>query len=315
MPFFIVNQDITKIEVDAIVNSTSPQPINIGGAEASLFDAGGSSLLKERVQVGTIPFGESRISLAYNLPSQFVIHTASPIYSVTDNFISLLQRSYLSAMELAVNNNLTSIAFPLLASGANGCKRELAIETAIETINSYISSIDIDVYLVLYKPYHPKRLTRMKLNLRSYLAHEENTEYSRFNIEKSFRMESVIATKLLDSEIEFQTFQEKLFQIIDNNDLFEPTVYKKANISRKLFSKIRSDRFYIPSKSTVIALVFALKLDLEEALDLLQSAGYYLADGIEYDRIIKFFIEKNIHNVLDINITLHEYGYKPLGSK
>lgn len=317
MPFFIVKQDIKTLKVDAIVNSANPIPTNHGGLEAEVYQAAGPDLFNKRKQLGHIPFGEARISLGYQLPSDYVIHTVAPIASITEHFETVLKQSYTSALTIATNNNLSSIAFPLLASGANGCKRDVAIEIAIDAINDYLSHFELDVYLVLYEPYHPVRLKQMHQNLIRYLSKQTQMKQLRSaSMDKLYdSLESHTINKSIAIDAEFQTFQEKLFELIDQMELKETDVYKRANISRKLFSKIRSDRFYIPSKNTVIALVFALRLEPDDALEFLQSAGYYLAEGIEFDRIIRFFLEKQIYDILDINITLHEYGHPPLGSK
>ena len=104
-----------------------------------------------------------------------------------------------------------------------------------------------------------------------------------------------------------ETFQEMLFRIIDRKGLKDPEVYKKANIDRKLFSKIRSDADYQPSKRTVLALAVALELNMDETLDLLARAGYTLSPASKSDLIVGYCITHKIYNIHKINTFLFEF--------
>lgn len=117
----------------------------------------------------------------------------------------------------------------------------------------------------------------------------------------------------LDSLIHFiqtnqnHTFQELLFKYIDENKLCDSDVYKRANIDRRLFSKIRCDKNYKPSKSTVISLGLAMKLTKEKTEELLESVGYTLSNSSTFDLIICFCIEQKIFNILQVNYALDKY--------
>lgn len=104
-----------------------------------------------------------------------------------------------------------------------------------------------------------------------------------------------------------KNFREKLFEIIDKKGLEDPQVYKKANIDRKLFSKIRTNKNYTPNKKTIIALALALELEKDEVDDLLKRAGYSLSNSNKYDVIIQFFIKEKIYDVYKINEYLYNY--------
>lgn len=109
-------------------------------------------------------------------------------------------------------------------------------------------------------------------------------------------------------------FQEYLFMLIDRKGLTDPEVYKKANIDRKHFSKIRSNPDYMPSKRTALALALALELSLDETKDLLARAGLALSPSILFDIIIEYCIKSKNYDIYDINCILFEYDQPTLGA-
>ena len=108
------------------------------------------------------------------------------------------------------------------------------------------------------------------------------------------------------------TFASQLLKLIHAKGKTEAEVYKKACIDRRLFSKIRTNRNYTPSKATILALIIALELKEEEARDLLERAGYVLSRSQKSDVIIHFFIQNRIYDFFIINETLAYYGIKML---
>lgn len=110
-----------------------------------------------------------------------------------------------------------------------------------------------------------------------------------------------------------ESFHDMLFRLIDERGYKDPDVYKKANLDRKLFSKIRSNAAYKPRKSTVIALALALRLNLDDTRDFLGRAGYALSPGSISDLIIEYFIEHEVFDIYQINLALFDHGQECLG--
>lgn len=110
-----------------------------------------------------------------------------------------------------------------------------------------------------------------------------------------------------------KSFHDMLFLKIDMSGMTDVEVYKRANIDRKLFSKIRSNPAYHPRKQTVLALAIALELDLDDTVDLLSRAEYALSPGNKGDLIVKYFIERGVYDIMTINFALDEYEQPILG--
>jgi hypothetical protein len=147
----------------------------------------------------------------------------------------------------------------------------------------------------------------------SYVEHLLDAEASEEAKEKVF---SVSKKQTLDDRLAHldKTFQEYLFMLIDRKGLEDTEVYKKANLDRKHFSKIRSNKDYSPSKKTALALAIALELSLDETKDLLRRAGIALSPSNMFDRIVEYCIDNGEYDIYEINCVLFKYDQPTLGA-
>ena len=134
----IIKGDITRIKADAIVNAANVSLLGGGGVDGAIHRAAGPGLLDECRKIGGCPTGEARITRGYNLPAKFVIHTVGPIYQRKDDDRTLLSNCYLNSLKLAVENHITSIAFPAISCGAYGYPVKEASRIAIDTTCDFL---------------------------------------------------------------------------------------------------------------------------------------------------------------------------------
>ena len=309
MPFEIIRADITTLDVDAIVNAANHSLLGGGGVDGAIHAAAGPALLEECRTLGGCMTGEAKITKGYQLPARHVIHTVGPIWKGGGHGEEDLLRScYKASLELANDHHLESIAFPLISSGVYGYPKDKAIGVAISEISIFLLDHDMMVYLVVFdrkafvlseklfssiSSYIDEHLVLEKslVDQRNAYAFEEDMHYEPMkesaslsvNIFKEVARSSISSTStkkrsLNDVLDELQeTFSEHLLRLIDIKGKTDVETYKKANVDRKLFSKIRGDKHYRPSKSTAIAFSIALELSLDETKDLLQKAGFALS--------------------------------------
>ena len=145
--------DITKENVDAIVNAANPRLLGGGGVDGAIHKAAGPGMLEECKKLGGCKHGEARITKGHNLKAKHVIHTPGPVYKDgKSREKEILTNSYLNSRLLAKENKLTSISFPAISTGVYGYPKDEACKIAVNSVLNYMEkeNYPIDVYFVLF---------------------------------------------------------------------------------------------------------------------------------------------------------------------
>lgn len=344
MPFSIVRDDITTMDVDAIVNAANVKLRAGGGVCGAIYAAAGHADMEAAcANLGPIETGDAVITPGFALPAKYVIHTAGPIYDPAEEVkvSAQLRASYRNSLELAAEHGAESIAFPLISAGIYGYPKGEALRLATEEITTFLMSPlpshEMDVYLVLFDG--PPELGRDRVaELHGFIDEHWEKDVPDVQVLNGPPMEvdsapvlrsaqpdfgiDVDGADTADAAAEVHDFNEildvpfstVLTRLIDKKGLEDPTVYKRANIDRRLFSKIRGGKGYMPSKKTVIALAIALELSLEETHTFLECAGFALSRAVLFDVIIEYFITRGNYNIFEINEVLFSYDQQLLGA-
>jgi O-acetyl-ADP-ribose deacetylase (regulator of RNase III) len=342
MPFTIVRQDITKMKVDAIVNAANTDLQMGGGVCGAIFKAAGAAQLQTACdKLAPIKTGEAVITPGFNLRAKFVIHAAGPVYRQwnKEQNEQHLRAAYTNSLKRAIENKCESIAFPLISSGIYGYPKDEALQVATSAIQDFLTNHDLDVTLVVFDKstftisreligavesyidehyvvaHQIKR--RQLLDVEREALNEADEDVSKYNepIFEEILAPSIGAPAPLDDLVGDldEPFSQMLLRLIDAKEMTDVEVYRRANLDRKLFSKIRSNKGYMPSKRTAIALAVALELSLDETDDLLERAGYALSHAVKFDVIVEYFITNGKYDVFEINEVLFEYDQPLLG--
>ena len=147
----IIEDDITKIKSDAIVNAANSSLLGGGGVDGAIHFAAGPELLKECITLHGCQTGQAKITRGYNLPAKYVIHTVGPIYyeHSPDEAEQLLAACYQNSLMLALENNIKTIAFPLISAGVYGYPQNEAIHVAVENMKQYVDDFE-EITLILF---------------------------------------------------------------------------------------------------------------------------------------------------------------------
>lgn len=352
MPLLIVRDNIIRMDTDAIVNTANHKPLVGSGLDRAVYEAAGwDELLLWRKSVGEIAVGTSVVSPAFRLSAKYIIHTVGPVWcGGMSGEKDALAKCYRAILEAATANKCRSVAVPLISTGNFRFPKELAMEIARDVITAYLAQYDLAVYLVVFDEESYGISRDLFDHVSSYIdTHHVRTAICR-EYEDNCCIEScdtdrrwgfispqgTLASRVCYGKADTNaktaantkrysikdivedledSFAETLFHYIDARGLTDPEVYKRANLDRKLFSKIRKNRSYQPSKTTALALAIALKLSLDETKDFIAKAGYALTHSSKADLIVEYFITKKEYDVFKLNEVLFEFGEPLLGSK
>ena len=343
MPLQIIRQDITKMKVDAIVNTTNEEMVGYSGVDFAVHEGAGPELDKECAKIAPLGLGTAKITKGYNLDAKYIIHTSGPIWRgglVGESII--LKSCYLESLKLAVEYGCTSLAFPLISSGVYGYPKDQVLKFAVQVITEFLFEHELMVYLCVFDRTSYEFSQKLFTEINDFIDDEyveeidecyADDDYDKIQTIKNFlviedRMEAPKMSAPMPTpcgSAKDKTLQEymksmdksfayKLFDLIDERNMTDVECYKKANVDKKTFSKIKCNpNTYRPSKQTAVAFAIALKLNLDETQELLASAGLTLSRSFTFDKIIRYFIQKEIYDIFEINEALFEFDQVLLG--
>lgn len=151
MPFEIVRNDITNMQVDAIVNTANPRPVIGSGVDAGIHRAAGPELLNAREKIGNIQVGDAAITPGFDLKAKYVIHAVGPVWlDGSHDEEKLLRACYQKSLKLAKQCRCRSVAFPLISAGNHGFPKPLALQIAMNAISEFLLKNEMQVYLVVF---------------------------------------------------------------------------------------------------------------------------------------------------------------------
>ena len=314
-----------------------------GGVDGCIHRAAGPELLAECRTLGGCKTGDAKITKAYRLPCKYVIHTVGPVwnggqYGEKEKLVSC----YRTSLALAKAYKCETLAFPLISSGIFGYPKDQALRVAVDTISEFLMENDMTVYIVIFDRAAYQISGKLFADIAEYIDDhyvDEHTDSRRERLHRLNRLESKASKVCEDAAPDFMAvpcapmamsvasgslddmlgeldagFSETLLKLIDRTGKKDSEIYKKANVDRKLFSKIRNNPDYKPSKATAIAFAIALELDLEETRDFIARAGFALSRSSKFDVIIEYFIKQKNYDIFEINEALFAFDQSLLGA-
>lgn len=340
MPLEIVRNDITKMAVDAIVNAANTSLLGGGGVDEAIHRAAGPKLLEECKALHGCKTGEAKITKGYRLPCRYVIHTVGPVYQDGKHGeYDLLVSCYQNSLRLAKENNCETVAFPLISAGAYGYPKAEALKVAIDTITQFLLENDMTVYIVVFSKDALEISSKLFSDIEAYIDDvyvEEHLDFSRESRRKQIlsryarpaqkneelaeyceipAAQKVATDTCLDDMLEQidESFSEMLLRKIDEKQITDAECYKRANVDRRLFNKIKNNLLYRPGKQTVLAFAIALELSLDETKEMLMKAGFALSRSNKSDIVVEYCIMTGNYNIIEINKVLFKLDLQPLG--
>ena len=339
MPLQIVRHDITKMRVDAIVNTTNEEMVGYSGVDLAVHTVAGEQLDIECAKLAPLGLGQAKVTGAYNLPCKAVIHTSGPVWRGGLLGESIILKScYIESLKLAVKYGFRSIAFPLISAGVYGYPKDQVLKFAIQTITEFLFEHEMTVYICVFDKesytFSQKLFSDIKELIDDDYVDEHDVNF--YNNFDGAHHDCLMATNCSDpiaapllAEKEYssakgkslteymkqmdRSFQEMLFTLIDDSGMSDVECYKKANVDKRTFSKIKGNKDYKPSKQTAIAFAISLQLDMEQTQELLATAGFTLSRSKPFDKIIRYFIHNRNYDIFEINEALFEFDQTLLG--
>ena len=306
MPLYLTRTNLHDLKTDAKVIGSCPY------ASVKRNASWQPDLWAEQRRIEALPVGESMMTSGQQFDAKYGVITKTPIWEGGSRRETLrLAACYDSALRLAHRRRCRSIAFPLLSGDCHGFPRELALKTAMDTVGEFLTKYDLMVYLSVRDSW-VNQLPKPELPGISPLPETlpgNNAPDSQPAQPRGFHFH-LGHSQTADPARE--SFSKALEQRMEERDIKEPELCQKANLERRVVSKIRSDSA-VPGKNTVLALALALELNLKETEQLLKTAGYGLSDSSRLDVLVKYYIQQGNFRIFDVNRTLFLYEQPQLG--
>lgn len=339
MPFSIVRNDIARVNADVLVNAANERLAAGGGVCGAIFEsAGASKMTAACARIGHCPTGSAVTTPGFDLPCRWVVHAVGPVWrGGSHGERDLLRSCYRSVFAEAARLSATSVAFPLISAGIFGYPVREALNVARAEASAFLDDHpDVEVTLVVFTRDVVAQGVALLGELREYVddAYVDNSPHL---YDRSAEFRELCAPEAWPLAAEPPTptpggpsapdelaerlahldasFSEALLALIDERGLTDAQVYRRANLSRQLFSKIRSKPDYRPSKPTAVALALALGLTLPQTQELLAHAGLTLSRSSKFDVIVEFYLARGVHDVMTVNEALFAFDQPLLGSQ
>lgn len=335
MPLKIVRNDITKMAVDAIVDPTNCALRGDGGLDAAIHRAAGPGLEAACAALGGCKTGEAKVTEGFDLPCKYIIHTVGPVWrGGLFGEKRQLTACYQSALALAKAHGCASVAFPLISAATNGYPRAKALRVAVDAIAGFLLENEMEVYIVVFTREEVAVSEKLFQAVEQYI--DDIYAGERFEAPRGKRRqadrEEAAAGSFADMPclapsgptMDMYTLAEMLDQVdesfgktvlrkIDEKGMTDVECYKRANIDRRLFNKIKNEPNYRPGKQTALAIAIALRLTLSETKELLMKAGFALSHSNKADIVVEYCIKSGLYDIFQINELLFRFDLSPLG--
>ena len=342
MPFSIIRDDITRVKADAIVNTANPKPAIGAGTDNAIYTAAGKEkLLAARKLIGDIKPGDAIETAAYNLDAKYIIHTVCIAWDIdNETALDTLKSCYKNSLDLALELNCKSIAFPLIGTGAYGFPHDEAVEIAKSVSKKFLKETgsDMKIMLVVFDKDSYESTAAVAKKIKQYIDdnYVENAVVDEYGLTEEDRHDmSTIRRRReryfhgasnrhfsRDEQAELDAvyddaakpFSVKVFELADKKGIKYSKLYgpNERYFSKQVISAMQKNSNYHPAKFVAVTICIVLELDLDETLDLIERAGYTLSRSRKADVVIRACIENGIRDYEKIDKKLEENGCEEL---
>lgn len=304
MPYKVVHNHILGTKADTIVCPVNRLPVCTPGIEMDVYrEAGADEMLQARKEVGVIDPGHAVITDGFHSKAKHIIHTVTPKWIDGDHGeYETLHECYKNSFKCTKDLNCSGVAVPLLMSDVHTFPKKKALDIAMDEIGRYLRKNDIMVYLIVYhvEDFEPSENLIAEIDELLGIKENSNAKKSRESLDEVLSVHK-------------ESFGDRLFRLIDERGYSDTEVYKRANVDRRVVSRLRQEPDKNVNKNTALALAVGLRLTAEETKEFIELAGWGLSPSKKYDRIIRYFIENGNYNMTEINEALFKYTKKTLG--